>query len=101
MEGKALRKFSDSDPQTRGDNCGKLASIQQIQTAKVIIKKENEFGIGDQVDQDLGKDQLAGFNAGCLYQEMSDKRPSRMCARHSADMYCEGGDEKLTFEWFF
>jgi len=64
MEGKSLRQILDGDARTSGDDCGKLAPKQHIQTPRVILTRENEFGIGVQIDQDLKDGYLAGFYAG-------------------------------------
>ena len=67
----------------------------------MILKKENDFGIGVHIDEDLGKGKLAGFYADGYHISMSDQKPTRMCARQSAKKYCDGGDEKLAYKWFF
>ena len=101
MKGKTLREILNGDTLTRDDDCGKLASIQHTLTPRVILKRENDFGIGVQIDEDLGKGKLAGFYAGGFHASMSDQKPTRMCARQSAKQYCDGGDEKLAYEWLF
>ena len=90
----------DGDTRTSGDDCEKLAPKQHIQTPRVILTRENEFGIGVQIDQDLGKNKLAAFYAGGYRKSMSGQKPTRMCAK-SGEEYCDGGDEKVTYEWFF
>ena len=101
MKGRTLREILNGDTLIRDDDCGKLASIQYTMTPRVILKREIDFGIGVQIDEDLGKGKLAGFYAGGFHESMSDQKPTRMCARQSAKQYCDGGDEKLAYEWFF
>ena len=91
----------NGDTLTRDDDCGKRASIQHTLTPGVILKRDNDFGICVQIDEDLGKGKLAGFYAGGFHASMSDQKPTRMCARQAAEEYCDGGDEKVTYEWSF
>ena len=70
MKGKTLREILNGDTLTRDDVCGKLASIQYTLTPRVILKRDIDFGIGVQIDEDLGKGKwlvstLAGSTNQC------------------------------------